>query len=100
MLTPHWPALDDLNEHVAGVLAELCDGQYHARVHLPVKRAQPGGPNVYAAAVGPTFTGRTRREAFRYSELWVTDYLNLAYGVTFRVCEMDAPDFNAARPRA
>ncbi len=81
---------------MAGVLAQLSDGRYRARVHLAVKRAQPGDHIVDALAVGPTFTGQTRREAVRTSELWVADYLSLAYGVTFRVYEMDSPDFNAA----
>lgn len=93
LINAQWPELEDLYGPVAGILVVTADGQYQARVHLPVLRERDGGHEVHAHPVGPTFLGSTRREAFQTAEHWVRDYLKGAYGVPFRPRRIDAPAF-------
>ena len=91
--TAQWPELDELYGYVAGIFTEADDGQFRARVHLPVFALQNGDRQVQAHAVGPTFTGATRKEARQNAEQWVFDYLKGAYGVIFRVRDLETPMF-------
>ena len=89
-----WPELEDFFGYVAGVHVERVDGGFQARVYLPVKVPNArGGIDVGARPVGPTFHGRTPREAFEAGERWAIDYLKGAYGVFFRVRRLQVPEF-------